>query len=118
MGKSVSILDEHNPLNLTQEKEDIYLKLSCKNCDFVECGIKLRNQIIKGKEGCTRKVSEEVADQFYHYTQEIIPFWKLYNEKYIQESYKEIIDFLYQKVYAAPIGQRLDPDGKIRKSGY
>lgn len=40
------------------------------------------------------------------------------NEKYVRESYKEIIDFLYTKVYTAPIGQRLDPNGKVRPSGY
>lgn len=110
--------DEHNPLGLSQEKEDVYLTLNCEDCDFIECGIKLRNTIIRGKEGCTKKVSEEIAAQFYHYMEEVIPFWKLQTEKYTRESYKEIIDFLYTKIYAAPIGQRLDPDGKVRSSGY
>ena len=110
--------DEHNPLGLIQEEEDVYVTLNCEDCDFTECGIKLRNTIIRGKEGCTKKVSEETAAQFYHYTEEIIPFWKLQSEKYVRESYQEIIDFLYDKIYSAPIGQRLDPDGKVRSSGY
>lgn len=111
-------LDEYNPLGLLQEKEDVYLTLNCKDCDFIECGIKLKNTIIRGKEGCTKKVSEEVAAQFYHYMEEVIPFWKLQTEKYTRESYKEIMNFLYTKIYVAPIGQRLDPAGKIRSSGY
>ena len=67
-------LDEHNPLGLSQEKEDVYITLNCADCDFAECGIKLKNTIIHGKEGCTKKVSEDTAAQFYHYTEEIIPF--------------------------------------------
>ena len=74
--------------------------------------------MIHGKEGCTKKVNEDVAAQFYHYTEEVIPFWKMYDKEYVRKSYQEILDFLYQKVYAAPIGQRLDPDGKVRSSGY
>lgn len=107
-----------NPLNLVQENEDVYLKLNCYDCDYIECGIKLKGQIIWGKEGCTRKVSEQTAAQFYHYMEEVIPFWKLQNKDYVQKSYNEIIDFLYNKIYKAPIGQRLDPSGKVRKSGY
>lgn len=67
-------LIKNNPLNLHQEKEDVYITLNCKNCDFVECGIKLKNTMIHGKEGCTKKVNEDVAAQFYHYTEEVMPF--------------------------------------------
>ena len=65
---------QNNPLNLTQEKEDVYIKLNCRDCDFVECCIHPCGRAIIGKEGCTRKVSEEIAAQFYHYIEEIIPF--------------------------------------------
>ena len=115
---SNSKLEKLNPLNLIQEKEDVFLKLSCKDCDFIECGIKLNHTIIRGKEGCTKKVSEETAAKFYHYMKEVIPFWKLHDDNYVRESYKEIINFLYSEVYSAPIGQRLDPEGKVRASGY
>ena len=111
-------MQSNNPLNLTQEKEDVFVKLSCKDCDFIECGIKLNGTIIRGKEGCTKRVSEEDAAKFYHYTEEIIPFWKTYDVEHVRQSYKEVIDFLYNKIYTAPIGQRLDPSGKVRESGY
>ena len=107
-----------NPLNLSDEQEWVYLKLSCKDCDFSECGIKLNGRIIKGKEGCTKKVSEDTAIRFYHYMEEVIPFWKIQSKNFVEESYKEIMQFLYEKVYAAPVGQRLDPEGKVRISGY
>ena len=112
------ISEGHNPLNLTQEKENIYVTLSCKDCDFIECGIKLNKTPIRGKEGCTKKVSEETAAKFYHYMEEVVPFWKLYEGERVKESYQEVIDFLYKEIYAAPIGQRLDLDGKVKSSGY
>lgn len=42
----------------------------------------------------------------------------MYDKEYTRKSYQEILDFLYQKVYAAPIGQRLDPEEKVRATGY
>lgn len=111
-------LDEHNPLNLIQENEEVYLTLNCYDCDFIECGIAKKWVSAKSKEGCTRKVSEEIQSKFFHYIEEVIPFWCLQTKKYVRESYKEIIDFLYNEIYAAPLGQRLDPDGKVRKAGF
>lgn len=64
----------NNPLNLIQEKEDVFVTLNCQNCDFIECGIKLNKTIIRGKEGCTKRVSEEDASRFYHYMEEEMPF--------------------------------------------
>lgn len=65
------------------------------------------------KEGCTRLVTEKVAAQYFHYTEEIIPFWKTYTLKQVKQSYLEIINFLFNHVYNAPIGQKLDKNGKV-----
>ena len=67
--------EQSNPLQIDYDTpQETYVKLSCKDCDFIECGIKLRNTIIRGKEGCTKKVSEEDAVKFYHYMEEVMPF--------------------------------------------
>ena len=42
----------------------------------------------------------------------------MHNKQYVQQSYEEIMNFLEQKIYSAPIGQRLDPKGKVRLSGF
>lgn len=109
-----------NPLGIDYQTpaEDIYITLNCQDCDFVECNIAKKWIIQNSKEGCTRKVNEDTSAQFYHYIKEVIPFWKMYDIEYIKKSYQEIINFLYQEIYNAPIGQRLDPSGKVRNSGY
>ena len=68
--------EQNNPLQIDYDEtpQDTYVRLSCKDCDFIECGIKLNKTIIRGKEGCTKKVPEETAIKFYHYTKEVIPF--------------------------------------------
>lgn len=64
-----------NPLNLSlEEKENVFITLNCLDCDFAECYIHPRGRTIIGKEGCTRKVEEDIAAKFYHYIEEVIPF--------------------------------------------
>lgn len=74
--QSLKLDQQNNPLGIDYEDEssETFVKLNCMNCDFIECGIKLKGTIIRGKEGCTKKVSEEDAVKFYHYTEEVIPF--------------------------------------------
>ena len=108
----------NNPLGLIQEEEWTFITLNCHDFDFVECGIAKKLVPFESKEGCTRKVSEDIAAKFYHYIEEILPFWKLQSEKYVRDSYQEIISFLYNSIYSAPIGQRLDPQGKVKASGF
>lgn len=93
-----------------------YITLRCTHCDKTLCGIARSWIPYESKEGCTRKVTEEDAAQFYHYTEEVIPFWKYYSLEQVQKSYKEIDDFLQTKIYSAPIGQKLDVWGKVKIS--
>ena len=103
---------------LDEQKDKVFIKLNCHDCDKIDCGIAKKLVPFESKEGCTRKVSEEVAAQFQHYMEEIIPFWPEYDQQYVQQSYQEIINFLEKEIYSAPIGQRLDPEGKVRLSGF
>ncbi len=91
----------------------MFLTLNCKDCEQNECVFSPTSRWIKGKEGCTREVPEEIAMQFEHYMKEVIPFWKTYNSNYVRQSYIEIMNFLFNKIYSAPIGQKLNAEGKV-----
>ena len=100
------------------EDDIVYLTLQCRDCEIDRCIYCPKGTYLKGKEGCTRKVSEDIAAQFNHYNQEVRPFWKQYSLKQVKKSYKEILDFLFKEIYAAPIGQKLDKYGKIPEKRY
>lgn len=51
-------------------------------------------------------------EQYVHYMEEVIPFWHLYDLKFVDKSYSEIYNFL-QKIYKYPIEKRLDKKGKV-----
>ena len=91
----------------------MFLSLSCRDCEQDKCVFSPIGKWIKGKEGCTREVSEETAARFNHYMNEVIPFWKTYSVDFVRQSYKEIITFLFNEIYNAPIGQKLNAEGKV-----
>lgn len=91
-----------------------YVTLRCINCEKTLCGIARCIVDFDSKEGCTRQVDEATAAQYFHYIEEVIPFWKNYNSDYVTKSYKEIMDFLYNKIYSAPVGRKLDYNGKTK----
>lgn len=100
------------------EEEYCFITLRCIKCEKELCGL-ARNYIpFDSKEGCTRKVSEETAARFKHYIEEVIPFWNMYDSSYQKRSYIEIINFLFEYIYNAPVGQKLDYFGKVRTSTY
>ena len=92
--------------------DEVIITLKCKHCENTDCDIWKDGVYIFGKEGCTRVVSEEVAAHYQHYTQEIIPFWKHYSWENVKESYTEILVFLETQVYSAPLGHKLNRQGK------
>jgi len=96
------------------EEEYSIITLRCINCENDQCELAKKYVLFKSKEGCTRKVDEETAARFKHYIEEVVPFWKMYDSDYVRQSYFEIMDFLFSKIYTAPIGQKLDYRGKVR----
>lgn len=92
------------------------LTLRCSECENPNC-VFARKYIIEGSlEGCTRRVSDEVYDKYFYYLQEKWPLSLSsgYKLEYINETYKEIMDFLCDEIYSAPIGQKLNKQGKIK----
>lgn len=101
-----------------EEEDYVFLTLRCRDCEQDNCIFQPIGSFVRNKEGCTRKVSEETAAKFKHYTEEVMPFWRFHSLEYVKKAYEEVINFLFSEIYSAPIGQRLDPDGKVRLSGY
>lgn len=52
----------------------MFLTLKCKYCEQDQCIYCPIGKIVIKDEGCTRQVSEEIAAQYQHYMQEVIPF--------------------------------------------
>lgn len=91
----------------------MFITLRCDRCDNVDCTIGRAYIPCDSKEGCTRQVPDETADQFYHYIEEVMPFVHLYkNRKQSFQKLSEIEGFLEQNIYSAPLGKRLDAKGK------
>lgn len=89
----------------------MYITLECGTCDNLDCPFP--KAIWTDKEGCTRDIDEEVANKLYHYQNEVIPFWRLKNQETVDKEYREIMDFLYDYIYNAPIGNKIAADGKV-----
>lgn len=58
---------------------------------------------------------ERVYEQYYYYMNEIIPFWHLYDQEYINQSYFEIYNFLQEIYKNYPIVSMKDIKGKVIK---
>ena len=98
-------MDEHD--------DEVILKLTCFNCDNPDCDKTSKSISIEDLTGCLRWVPEDIYEQYIHYMTEVIPFWHLYNEEYINDSYIKIYNFL-QKIYKDyPIEHLLNRKGKI-----
>lgn len=87
------------------------MKIKCGECENFDCPIE--TLMWTAEEGCSREVPDEIADKYYHYMEEVRPFWKTKNKEAVNREYLEIINFLYDYVYCAPIKNKIDKDGKV-----
>jgi hypothetical protein len=58
-------------------------------------------------------VPENIYEQYVHYMEEVVPFWHLYDLKYVDNSYLEVYNFLQDIYKNYPIEKRLDKKGKV-----
>lgn len=85
-----------------------YITLKCKHCDNIQCNVADLVNSIDFESGCTRFVTDEQAETFFHYIEERLPFIRNYKSK----EYDTIILFL-ESIYNAPIGQIIDKQGRV-----
>ena len=93
-------------------QDKVLLRLYCASCDNVKC-TKGKKFIHQGdKAGCTRWINEEEYAMYIHYIEEVVPFWKLYNNQQLIQSYLEISNFL-EYIYQYPIVHLFDNKDKV-----
>lgn len=93
--------------------DEVILTLHCRDCECEDCKMHPNGKLLINREGCTRRVSEETKDKFFHYMQEVLPFVRTYkNRPRAKEKIDEIEHFLFSEVYSAPLGQKLNKDGR------
>jgi hypothetical protein len=82
------------------------VRLYCQDCECTNCTCGPRWYPYDGEAGCTRKVPEELAIEYFHYTNEVMPFLYLDTKReYQTREYKNYIALL-DKLYSAPLGQK------------
>ena len=83
----------------------MYVTLRCQKCDNIDCPIARLYVPYDSLEGCTREVSEDLAAQYTHAIEEVLPFAKT-------SSQFDSIERTLNEVYQSNIGRKLDARGK------
>lgn len=91
----------------------MFITLKCSTCGNTDCAY-ARKYIPEGsEEGCTRNVSEELAERFFHHTQEVLPFLAMRPRSESTDKAYAAIEENLESIYASSLGRLLDSKGKI-----
>lgn len=83
----------------------MFITLRCQKCDNVDCPMARAYVPYESNEGCTRDVSEQEGQLFHHMIEEVLPFART-------QTQFEAVESCLAKVYASPLGRKLDAFGK------
>lgn len=90
------------------------VKLNCLNCDNFDCKESNRYIAETSLEGCSREVSEDVFNLYYHYMFEVCPFVLKYkNPEKTYKTLDTIYDFLNDNIFSAKFVNKFDEKGKL-----
>lgn len=91
----------------------MFITLKCSMCGKIDCEYARKYIPEDSEEGCTREVSEEMAEKFIHDTQEVLPF--LRNRRRTESTDKAFaaIEKNFESIYSASLGRLIDSKGKI-----
>lgn len=94
----------------------VFLVLRCSECENINCVFANKYIPYGSLEGCTRNVSDDTYAKYIYYLEERWPneLAANYSREHISRTYSEIIDFLETEVYAAPIENKLNKQGKCK----
>lgn len=93
------------------EDNYFYITLNCWNCDHPMC--RLGDIIHNDKDGCVRRVDEDLFIEHYHQLKEVWPFvLKSQNKKNIDKEYEKIMQIL-DKVYNSPCTRQYGKGFKV-----
>lgn len=96
------------------DEDLVFVTLNCHDCECPphECSIYPKFMNPRGKQGCTRRITEDDKDKFTHYTEEVLPFIRMYkNSTTAIKTYNEMCDF-FQYIYSRPLGTIINAQGK------
>lgn len=65
--------------------------------------------------GCTRGVDEDLAAQYEHIKDEVVPFLHIIDKEERKQNIFNELEQVENKIYAAPLGVVLDEKGKAKK---
>lgn len=84
-------------------EDSVIIELKCRDCDNADCPIVTQSSELWHKYGgCSRRISEDISIEYFHYMNEIEPFIQQYeNEKTKKNMRKKIMNFLFEKIYKA-----------------
>lgn len=85
----------------------MYVTLRCQTCDNIDCPIARLYVPYDSLEGCTREVTEDLAAQYTHAIEEVLPFAKT-------SSQFDSVEQTLNEVYQSSIGRKLDAKGKAQ----
>ena len=83
----------------------MYVTLRCQTCDNIDCPIARLYVPYDSLEGCTREVTEDLAAQYTHAIEEVLPFAKT-------SSQFDSVEQTLSEIYQSSIGRKLDAKGK------
>lgn len=83
----------------------MYVTLRCQTCDNIDCPIARLYVPYDSLEGCTREVTEDLAAQYTHAIEEVLPFAKT-------SSQFDSVEQTLSEIYQSNIGRKLDAKGK------
>ena len=96
---------------MDEDDNYFYITLNCWNCDHPTC--RSGNIIHKNaKDGCVRKVNEELFIEYYHQLKEVWPFALKESKEKINKEYKNTINTLY-KIYNSPCVKKYGKSFKV-----
>lgn len=94
----------------------MFVTLRCSECGKAECPYAREYIPEESEEGCTREVSEEVAERFYHDMTEVLPFMAMRGRTDSTDKTYESIEKNLGSIYASPVGRLIGPRGKVDPS--
>lgn len=89
----------------------MYVDFHCCDCDNDTCFLCPLGRYVPqdSRQGCTRKMDEDLYAQYEHLSQEVLPFMSLGQYKGDYKEFDEVNNFVFTR---CPIGTVLDDKGK------
>ncbi len=91
----------------------MFITLKCSECGNTDCAYAHEYIPEDSLEGCTRKVSEELAEKFIHDTQEVLPFLRARRRTESTDKSFAAIEKNFESIYSSPLGRLIDSKGKV-----